>query len=57
MAFYFGDESSNTVTLGSAADFMFGFGGNDSLSGNGGNDFIDGAMGTTLSMGAMAMIS
>jgi Ca2+-binding RTX toxin-like protein len=45
MAFYFGDESSNTKTLGSAADFMFGFGGNDKLSGNGGNDVIDGGDG------------
>ncbi len=27
MAFYFGDESSNTKALGSAADLMFGFGG------------------------------
>jgi Ca2+-binding RTX toxin-like protein len=45
MAFYFGDESSNTKTLGGAADFMFGFGGNDKLSGDGGNDLIDGGDG------------
>lgn len=45
MAFYFGDESSNTKALGNADDFMFGFGGADRLSGNGGNDVIDGGDG------------
>ena len=52
MAFYFGDESSNTKALGSAADLMFGFGGDDRILGNGGDDVIDGGDGNdTLSGG------
>src|SRR5688572_17264468 len=41
-----GTNASQTLNSGSAADYLFGLGGNDTLNGGGGNDTLEGGAGT-----------